>query len=56
MDRFGGHNNMGMQGGNAHQQRGIFMRNDRLRDNTLNRDQAMQHWATIKDAIVKIYA
>ena len=54
MDRFG-HNNAGMQG-NAHQQRGIFMRNDRLRDNTLNRDQAMQHWSTIKDAIVKIYA
>jgi hypothetical protein len=55
MDRFGGHNNAGAQGG-SHQQRGIFMRNDRLRDNTLNRDQAMSHWATIKDAIVKIYA
>lgn len=32
------------------------MRNDRIRDNTLNRDQALQHWNTIRDAIVKIYA
>ena len=55
MDRFTHNNNAGAQG-HGHQQRGIFMRNDRLRDNTLNRDQAMQHWATIKDTIVKIYA
>ena len=32
------------------------LRNDRLRDNTLNRDQALQHWGIIKDAIHKIYA
>jgi len=41
---------------NYHQQRGMLMRNDRIRDNTLNRDQALQHWNTIRDAIVKIYA
>ena len=27
-----------------------------MRDNTLNRDQALQHWNTIRDAIQKIYA
>jgi len=27
-----------------------------MRDNTLNRDQAVQHWNTIRDAIQKIYA
>ena len=37
------------------QQNRIF-RNDRMRDNTLNRDQAVQHWNTIRDAIQKIYA
>ena len=31
---------------NYHQQRGMLMRNDRIRDNTLNRDQALQHWNT----------
>ena len=39
-----------------YQQRAIFPRNDRMRDNTLNNEQAQQDWATIKDAIVKIYA
>ena len=33
-----------------------MFRNDRMRDNTLNRDQAVQHWNTIRDAIQKIYA
>ena len=46
----------GNQGGGLNNQRGIFMRNDRMRDNTVNRDQALQHWNTIKDAIQKIYA
>ena len=32
------------------------MRNDRMRDNTVNRDMALQYWNTIKDAIQKIYA
>jgi cullin 3 len=34
----------------------MFRNNDRMRDNTLNRDQALQHWNTIRDAIQKIYA
>ena len=33
-----------------------FFRNDRMRDNTLNIDQANIHWNTLKDAIQKIYA
>lgn len=40
--------------GGHHQNR--MVRNDRMRDNTLNRDQAVQHWNTIRDAIQKIYA
>ena len=36
-------------------QRGGFS-NNRMRDNTLSKDQANQHWNIIKDAIQKIYA
>lgn len=36
-------------------QRGLF-RNDRMRDNAFNRDQAYKSWEVIKDAIQKIYA
>ena len=39
-----------------HSNQNRMFRNDRMRDNTLNRDQALQHWNTIRDAIQKIYA
>lgn len=36
-------------------QRGGFRQNDRMRDNTMSRDAALQQWLIIKDAIQKIY-
>ena len=33
----------------------FVLRNDKIRDSTMSKDQAAQHWNTIKEAIVKIY-
>jgi hypothetical protein len=41
--------------GGGHHQGSIFNRSDRTRENILNRDQALDKWAVLRDAIQKIY-
>ena len=43
----------GSSGGHHHGS--IFARNDRTRENILNRDQALDKWNVLRDAIQKIY-